>query len=550
MTEEPSGVSAPARSFLPSVRLVATALAALVPIYLLSLIIRSSIFSRFDYFEMVPTILGPDGSVIWSGLLVHQNEHLLAVPKLVYLANIWAFAGSNVTLGIFVWLVAGGVAAVLGFALRSHLPMSGWNLPLVAWLFAVFLFPLQGQHNFRLAMSGTAWILANLLAVAAIALAVRDRPVPAAAAGGFATLTYGTGLAVWPALGLVILVRRRFGRSEVLAVVIGLASVAVQRLTAEPGRSALYDWSPISVGRSMAITLGSLFVEAAELAMLIGLGLIGLGMAALARLGPRSGQDGPLILIATMTYTLVGLALFGITRSAFGDEVFTASRYMTFAALFVLAASLLGLMAFRHSAGYGVFVAAIATASMFASTAQTQRFDAATYQADLSMLAVHMDAGVGVVPLYSEATDAAFRAVDHVPFHGGVSFGCDRYGGRLDPSFVSRGDGSGGAVTERREAVTQSAFLRPEEVATIPVSVVTGWVARSGDVECVVMVDANGRVTGIGLVDPAPGDATPGLPIGANRWTGYVEHDSPGGEVLVKLRGDDRFHVIGQIPEE
>ncbi|CAN5504712.1 hypothetical protein BH23ACT3_BH23ACT3_01330 [soil metagenome] len=543
------GVPSPALRY---VRLAVAGLAVLVPIQLLRLVTRSSLFSRFDYFEMVPTILDGDGSVIWSGLLVHQNEHLLALPKIVYLANIWAFDGSNVTLGVFVWLVAGGVAVVLGLALRTHLPTNGWNLAVVTWLFAVYLFPLQAQHNFRLAMSGTAWILANLFAVAAIALLVRERPVAAAAAGGLATLTYGTGLAVWPALALVVLLRRRFGRGEAALVGVGMASIALQRLTAEPGRSAFYDWSPISVVRSMAITLGGLFTDDTRLAVLIGLGIAAVGVAAIVRLGPLVTADGPLVLVAMMTFTSFGLVLFGISRSALGDATFTASRYMAFAALFVLATSLLGLLAFGQSIGYRVLVMVVAVASLIASTSQTERFDAMTHAADLSMVAAYMGAGVGVVPLYSKETDAAFRAVGHIPFNGGFAHDCGLFGERLDPSLVSTDDPVAGEILERRQAPTHSPFLQPVPVDEIPAFHISGSVIPVNEVECLVIRDADSHVTGVGLLDPTvPVDVAGGChPTGQRRWSAYVESDSPDGEVLVKLRGDDRFHVIDRLPDE
>jgi len=534
-----------------SVQLFIAALAALLPLHLLVLVLRGSAFSGFDYFEMVPQVVAADGSVIWSGLFTHQNDHLVALPKVIYLANIWLFSGSNVSLGVVVWLLAVLVGVALVWGMRHQLPTSGWNFVIVCWLLAVYLFPLQGQHNFRLAMSGASWILANVFAVAAVALLVHGRPVLAGVSGALATISYGTGLAVWPALAVIAVVRRRFGKGEIAMVALGAASVGLQRLTADSDRAAFYNWNVLEIGRSMTVTVGGLVTDEADVASLVGLAAMIAAATAIIRLGSRLADPAPLVLIGVITYTMTGLALFGISRGIFGDDAFLASRYMTFAALFVLAASLLVLSIDHRSDLARGLIVVMALGSVLASGATTDRLDGRQLRADVHMVAAYMGAGVGVIPLYSDATDAAFRASGHIPFHGGFAADCGRFGQQLDPGAIGISDDVTGRAATLRLPGTDDPILAPAAVDVVPAFEISGWLDAPEDVECVLIVDDDAVVVGIAILGRPRLEATgPDATLRAvTGWDGYVLQGSNPGRALVKLRDDDRFFVIDRVPD-
>src|SRR5262249_28738475 len=120
-----------------------------------------------DYLYIIVRVFNPDGTLkpfALSNFL--SNEHILGLPTLFYWLNIKLFEGDNRTLGVFV--VAVGVATVvaLGFALpRTLPPLVRAGLVLAA---SLLMFSPHGLWNYARAMSGTAWLIANLIVIVAL----------------------------------------------------------------------------------------------------------------------------------------------------------------------------------------------------------------------------------------------------------------------------------------------------------------------------------------------------------------------------------------------
>ena len=160
-----------------------------------------------DYWIIFGGLVRADGSVDLGDLLVRHNDHPLLVAKSLYALNLQLFDGSNATLALAVLLVGILQLVAVGVLLaRSRLSFAERSLVLI--LSSVLLFSMNGAWNYVLAMSGAAWLTANVLVLAAIVLRQHDRTWGAFALGVLATASYGTGMAVWPALVVIGIVRR------------------------------------------------------------------------------------------------------------------------------------------------------------------------------------------------------------------------------------------------------------------------------------------------------------------------------------------------------
>lgn len=187
-----------------------------------------------DYWPMLDEVLRDDGSLSVGRLFTFRNEHPLVFGRLLFWLNARIAAGSNITLG---FVVIGVVLAQLG--LLAMLARSAWPRyrPLVASFViasSAALFAPQGVWNFYKSMSGAAWLVANFFAVVALWLASRGRRTGTVVAAIAATVSYGTGIAVWPAVAVCALVvdRRRVPRAE---LIVGFVVSAVWYLVSSKG---------------------------------------------------------------------------------------------------------------------------------------------------------------------------------------------------------------------------------------------------------------------------------------------------------------------------
>ena len=159
-------------------------LALLPPLLMFRMVRKSSDLQWFDYWTILPRIVNPDGSLAIRGLLTFTEGHILAGPQRhLFWLNVRFFDGVNRTLGYYVIAVVLAQVLVLRAALPRALDIGQWWYSGLVIGISILLFAPQGVWNFTRAMSGTAWLTANLFSVAAIVLAARPTSVLGHATG-------------------------------------------------------------------------------------------------------------------------------------------------------------------------------------------------------------------------------------------------------------------------------------------------------------------------------------------------------------------------------
>lgn len=505
---------------------------ALVPLYLLRQILRGTPMQFNDYFGMFGSIFTPTGTFTPAGLLVHQNEHLVAIPKLIYVVNSWAFGGSNVSLGVFVWLVSAITVVVVFVGLRDVFRVSPSTQVVLAWVLAVFIFPLSAQQNYLAGMSGTVWILANLFALCAVLAAAKRRPLTAALFGVLGTFTYGTGLAIWPALVLILVLQRRFSIRDALMLVIGALSIVIERLTeTSVGGHPPIATDPILLMRSVVIATGSLLSDSVDISLFIGALSLGLAGFLIFRAKPRWTSSPPVAaLIALLAFTIIVFAMLALSRTGFGDAALLATRYMAVVAFFVLALALLSLVVLGESSVWRWSAATIVLLSLVAAIPIMNAFQNSIRQQDVAAIAARLGVAEGIVLGYQGTTSETLKSRNQYPFNqAGDQVACGLLDSTLDPSQI----GPAGSVNGWVEMIEASA----NDDAVL----LTGWAQSPSSIECVLVLDERNRVVG-GAVGALPADPN---------WSGVARGQvSDDLRVIVRLEGEPSFHLLPGVQQE
>jgi len=274
-------------------------------------------------------------------LEIRSNEHHVPLPALLYFANWLSFDGDNRSLAVLV--VA--ILAVSILALRQMQPASLRHLPFagaaVGFLAAAILAGPGAAAQVIKSFAGSMWLLADALALAALAWAARRRSLwPVLLLGAGAALSYSSSLALWPALLVTLLAGRRSWKHVAAVAGVGAAAVAVwaatyvrpvyhPRLeTHHPG--VLVDYllrfvgAPLSGDPRMAAALG----VAALLAVAFMTGLV------LARGGSSYRAASPWW--GVQVYVLGNGIMAAVARSGFGLDQAMAPRYLPLQSLFVI----------------------------------------------------------------------------------------------------------------------------------------------------------------------------------------------------------------------
>ncbi len=210
-------------------------LALLPALYMAWRVNRAPLMQFWDYWNAFYRITNPDGSPRWRGFLSYQNEHPFTVPSIVYYLGARLSDGNNRVLGYYVVIIA----ALSVLLLRGLLPRS-WSPVARAWLtvaMSFIVFCPAGLWNFSRGMSGTAWLSANLFAIAAIVLATRRWTILAVAAACLAVLSYATGFGALVAVAVVALLQREAKWRWLLPLGLLVVGGAVYVLTSPGGTS-------------------------------------------------------------------------------------------------------------------------------------------------------------------------------------------------------------------------------------------------------------------------------------------------------------------------
>lgn len=515
-TEQETAAPAARRSRL------ATALEALALLPAIAMIVevtRSPRLQMLDYWDVLLRIMNPDGSFHPSGLLFLQNEHPLAVPSFLYWLDARVFAGDNRVLGYVVVLIA----ALTVLVLRAALPRTIAPIGRAALVVAVsaLIFSPHGLHNFAIAMSGTAWLLANLFAVTALLLAVRGRWWPAWLAGLLACLSYGTGFPVWIALAVIAAVRKEPLWRRVLPLGV-LAAVIVSwmslRPDVNPGGAPANDIGTLMF--RFFTVVGHLWTEKdAGVAAIAGVAIVA---AYAVLLTVRTARTPELAFWwALAAHGVLCSGMIALARMDFGADQGLSGRYTSLSTLasvplLVIVASVVRDLAPRHATRLSVVAVGVGVLGFTLGSPVAQSVRSALRETPVQ--AVAMRSGVADSLGYrmppSEKLTPTLSRIGHYPYSADFTLGCGgpELGSKIDLDTASALPPTPGADSNvpQRAGWIDSAEKRRDAV------MVRGW-ATGGEaaVRCVVVTDSTGTVTGGGMANLQRPDVRASL-----RWAG------------------------------
>src|SRR5690606_29160078 len=105
--------------------------------------------------------------------------------------NVVVFAGSNITLGLFVVLLGLAQAVVLWRIVPQSRATARAGTAAVVVVAGAALFAPHGAWSFLRSMSGAAWLMANALAAGAVVVRARGHRLPALGLALLAAMSYG-----------------------------------------------------------------------------------------------------------------------------------------------------------------------------------------------------------------------------------------------------------------------------------------------------------------------------------------------------------------------
>jgi hypothetical protein len=524
-----------------------------------------------DYYDIIAELADERGELkrphTW--LAIKSNEHVVAIPALVYAINIWLTRGDNRALCALAIVLLIAMSVILYRWLPTGLRESdGWAL-LAGLTLALFVFTPRVAHSVVMGFSGVIWFSANLLSVGALtALRNQDRDSPLWRLGlplalvGMATLAHTASLGAWPAL---VTLGIWLGLRSVQLAVIGLVGLAsggytllgYTRLPEHPGPNVI-DWGLLFGW--LARYLGSLFSSDALTAGCIG--AVGLGSAVVLATVSARVRDTRLRRwlapwMALQVYAATNGLGTAVFRSGFREGPDAWSRYASLPALFwcgglsatfILGWHLSGRLSARRLPGLsarvaGALLLAALIVSMYARGSETLRalLDRAAMQPLAAVALVEGIRDDEVLRQLSSSVEAIalaepfMRRVGHVPFDGTVKPLDDP---SVDPMRMASGRPTGvmGHFDEMR--ALEGCAVR-----------VAGWAyVWPGRVTEVALVDAAGAARGrviLGLPRPDVARVL-GAQARSAGWAGYARLRRPDEELVayVRLADQDRWFPL------
>jgi hypothetical protein len=511
---------------------------SLLPIAAMTIeVMRAPKLQLADYWPVLIRISTPTGDFNPRGLWALQNEHFLLLPSLLYWLDANAFGGDNRVLGVFVIVIAALTVVALSFALPQHLP------PLVraglTFAASALIFNLHGLHNFAIAMSGTAWLLANLFTVTALLSASGGRWWTAWTLALLASVSYGTGFPVWIALAFIAV--RRKDPLRKLLIPLGLfalvlASWVSLRPTVQRGGVGTDDIGTLAY-RFFSI-VGQLWTaEDAGIAVIVGVAVIA---AFACLLTVRETWQQPLIFWwALAGHALMCCAMISFARLDFGADQGLSSRYASLSALSCLPLLVIvATITFRWGANR-VLIATIAVGLLGFVLGSPKANSVRSALRETDVQAVAMRVGIADPLGYrlpaADKLNPRLQAMAHYPFSDKFSMGCGgpELGSRLELAAAPQ------LPTPPAATAQDLGWIDSRQIAGEAITV-RGWVSGGGMVpRCALLVSAEGIVIGGGMVGQARLDVRKIFPW-AGSHTGFVvvgRHEPGARLVFVFLDG-------------
>lgn len=529
--------------FRPHLLLYALAFFPLV--VMLIRVLTSARMQWFDYWDLLPGFVNPDGSLAIRHLLDQHQGHILGLPRIVYWANIHLFGGSNRSLGVFVCAIGAAQVVLLSVELPRRLsPL--WRVGLTV-VISTMIFASQGLHNYARAMSGTAWITANLLVIGAIVAGAHGRAITATALVVLASFTYGTGLVGWVILPLVLVATRRASVKKLASVItVGLIVVVFYALHYEGAqgqtRPAL---DPADVLRRTFQVLGSLLSQDADLSVIFGAAGVG-ALLSLAWLARVERSDRVVVFVAVGFYGLGSALLIGGARGGvFDDNIGLASRYaslsaMIWLAVVVLAATLVPRLVTTATIGV------ISSISVVGGARALAEYRAINVLQDEYAIAMRLDVDENWVYGGSRHIPSGFlESLGHYPFNDSFDGDCGWFGRTVADDQVRDVD--------HRDAGALDAFAAQYNAQSLRLK---GWFdTTAGDVRCILFADDRDVVVGAasyGVLRPDVTRDQAGV-TGASDigFQGVVPTTDGRFRAYAVVAGDDLLHPIpGELTTE
>ncbi|MEG4283362.1 hypothetical protein QUB68_09560 [Microcoleus sp. A006_D1] len=542
------------------VLIAASVLGILIPAsYILYLISQAGDLSNFDYWWMTWNFYSVDGfSTNPFNWIFRANEHFVFIPAIIYALNIVVTQGSNIGLCLVAWFLAWIQCQVL----IALLPLTLRRFPLqfisVILCISIFNFTPAAAHNWMRGFSGVHWIIANLFVICSIfclqsyvtflgtsgagmgAPPLRNGWVIGSIVFGIlGCISYSTPLALWPILCAAAVVLRFPRRITYLYFAASVAVIGIYFVTYKTpsNHPSLTKINPLKTLEYIPIYLGGIFSENIIIASIIG--IIGL-MAVTGFVGywlfvKKVDRPNWLPWLSIQLYTLQTALMAAVSRSGFGVEQATASRYATLPALFWMSTIILTVLAVgelqptpRIQGRWLTPLFAVVTAAvilMYGVGGETAMAIArrATYQ---PLVALSLQLGITDITLIKERVGnkpAAFiglidalKTNNLVPFNRDIkqhNF-CAALDTKIDPNLLSAPkDGVPGYF----DTVTK---LAPQAARVI------GWVGDpENNVKCIAILNQENVVRGFAMSGfPRPDLVNLfGAAYEFAAWRGYIQ---------------------------
>jgi hypothetical protein len=530
-------------------------LLALVPVAAMTIeVAKSSKLHYVDYWYALVRFVNMDGSLNIGGLFKSSNEHLIAVPSLMYYGDATVFGGDQRILGVIDIVVAVATVVLIRFAIPKSLPAVVRASIVLAS--AALIFSLHGLHNYTHAMSGAAWLTANLISVGALLFAVKGKWGPAWGMALLGSITYGTAFAVWPSLALVAIMRKEPMRRRVLPLVAGAVIVggwmSVNHNAAGSGTES--DIGTAIFG--LLAVIGKIWTaNNTGVAVLAGAAILG-GYGALATVKAARAPELR-FWWGLACHGFFGSAMIAISRIDFGLDYSQHSRYTSVSVLvslplLVIAGTVVHSFAARHwrKIAVGFAVAGVTGFALGVPTADTVRTEDVDHDIQsVALRAGYLNAFGWALPPTGHKLVPRLEALGHYPFNDSFTLGCGgpELGDNIDLTGVKEMIPPAGGRTPASPAGTV------DKVEEKPGSqLVWGWATGVKDpVRCTVLVDSTGKVVGGGVSDRVRSDiAQQYLGINADTGFGMVGPDDPDLRVVVILESGAKRWMPAKVSDD
>lgn len=525
------------------------------PLWIAIQLIQCGHMQWHDYYNSLSRLFDANGQFLFSfeALFSRSNEHIVVVPHILWVLNVFLCGGSNVTLGFLVLGIVGCQALICHANLPSKLRRNDLPEIIATATIMIMLFSPRAIHNFVHAMSGTAWFSANLFALLSFHLLARRRLLLCLFAACMGSLSYSTGLAIWPVLCLLtpcIYGRRSVKPLVIFAIGAILIAIAFGYGYTRPAYHPSCVADPLKIVWFATHGLGLLFsppgIGEPLLASLMG--IVGMSFILSAAVTAVRKPNIPYFFYGISAYAAIALCMVAIGRGGMGAEAMLQSRYANLACLFLLSVLVIALTRIRNRlVSYTIVLTAICCAVTFASK---DRAAVAKHCATLHEIeaALRFEIPVENFP-YSEGEIVTralpqMKALSHYPFNDNFDPGCDL----PVPSTITSHMAD---LRSLKEDAPVQGFVDRIVVKECGRLEIMGWaIAKEDEISCILVVDPSGNICGMAvrsdLARPDVAKALRNLAAQDSGWKAICKGDVGPAQpqVIVQVAGDPHFYLL------